>query len=651
MLMRFFALANLKMRRPSPLPSITLLSIICSAFACGLLASEAHAQGGPPPRNQPPIAIISYASSSENPLQFHFDSSQSSDDVGIVSRRFQIENTWVTADQLTHTFTSFSKHRVKLEVVDGQNRRATADVEIDLTDLSHLVADEVLRPYESLSSSLSAQTIHTFPLQLRAGPARINLKNADGEAHAQQNCAPLEGLEYLACEAQNLIDQAYVDNFRVDSAQVFLNGKKVLGPLTDLQATLSGPVALTGNDVLEIRIEGPVTSYLQLEIQSLEVNLAPQASFIVAPPPKGVPALVLIDASSSTDPNDQVVAYRAEIQPDNIVTGFQSSPSFALSVPTAGPKLITITVQDRFGLVSSLTQDLTLEANLPPVVIANWVQTTSGSPFRVQVQADAFDPDDPRESLLYNFTFADGFTTGFTANPQVVRELNSVLSTSVTVQVQDPFGLTATVHVPIQTQINQLPIANFSIQPRNALAPATLNFDASASSDPDGDTSLLIYRWNFGDGETGTGRTITHTFQDPGEYTVRLSVIDEKRGVGVQNRIVFAWSSAPPIPRLSVSPATGSAPLLVNFNAEASTPGDTPIVRYVLLTGDGTTLESLTPHFQHTYQTPGTYSATLKVYDQDGDGNLLGQVIQVVAPQLLALDPRCETRTPAAEEL
>ncbi|HRK08242.1 MAG TPA: hypothetical protein PLZ57_10770, partial [Pseudobdellovibrionaceae bacterium] len=308
---------------------------------------------------------------------------------------------------MTHTFTSFSKHRVKLEVVDGQNRRATADVEIDLTDLSHLVADEVLRPYESFSSSLSSQTIHTFQLQLRAGPARINLKNADGEAHAQQNCAPLEGLEYLACEAENLIDQAYVDNFRVDSAQVFLNGKKVLGPLTDLQATLSGPVALTGNDVLEIRIEGPVTSYLQLEIQSLEVNLAPQASFIVTPPPKGVPALVLIDASSSTDPNDLVVAYRAEIQPDNIVTEFQASPHFELTVPTAGQKFVSITVRDKFGLTASLTQDLTLIENLPPTVLARWGQTTSQAPFQVQFRAMGSDPDDPANQLLYNFIFPD----------------------------------------------------------------------------------------------------------------------------------------------------------------------------------------------------------------------------------------------------
>ncbi len=70
------------------------------------------------------------------------------------------------------------------------------------------------------------------------------------------------------------------------------------------------------------------------------------------------------------------------------------------------------------------------------------------------------------------------------------------------------------------TPPNAAPTASFTSScPTLACA-----FDASASSDPDGDA--LTYSWNFGDTETGTGVSPNHTYASAGPRTVTLTVSD-----------------------------------------------------------------------------------------------------------------------------
>jgi len=69
--------------------------------------------------------------------------------------------------------------------------------------------------------------------------------------------------------------------------------------------------------------------------------------------------------------------------------------------------------------------------------------------------------------------------------------------------------------------IPEPPVADFSF----TASDKTVDFDASASSDPDG--MIVSYDWDFGDLSTGTGVTVSHTYAAYGTYSVTLIVTDD----------------------------------------------------------------------------------------------------------------------------
>ncbi|MEM1415853.1 MAG: PQQ-dependent sugar dehydrogenase [Myxococcota bacterium] len=70
------------------------------------------------------------------------------------------------------------------------------------------------------------------------------------------------------------------------------------------------------------------------------------------------------------------------------------------------------------------------------------------------------------------------------------------------------------------------PVASFTTTPDPATGdvPLEVRF-RDTSTDPDG--TIASREWDFGDGTTSTARNPTHTYTDPGDYTVTLSVLDD----------------------------------------------------------------------------------------------------------------------------
>jgi PKD repeat protein len=86
-----------------------------------------------------------------------------------------------------------------------------------------------------------------------------------------------------------------------------------------------------------------------------------------------------------------------------------------------------------------------------------------------------------------------------------------------------------TVHIiRVPATENQPPVANFTYSPEYPVAGEMVAFDASGSTDPDG--NITGYRWDFDDGNiTTTSEKITmHPYTSKGDYNVNLTVVDNK---------------------------------------------------------------------------------------------------------------------------
>lgn len=82
--------------------------------------------------------------------------------------------------------------------------------------------------------------------------------------------------------------------------------------------------------------------------------------------------------------------------------------------------------------------------------------------------------------------------------------------------------------VTITVEQNALPTANFTISPSSVKVGETVYFNGSLSTDSDG--RITNWEWNFGDGHTARGKTVSHFYTAAATYSVTLKVTDDAGG-------------------------------------------------------------------------------------------------------------------------
>lgn len=124
-----------------------------------------------------------------------------------------------------------------------------------------------------------------------------------------------------------------------------------------------------------------------------------------------------------------------------------------------------------------------------------------------------------------------------------------------------------------------------------------------------GSGGIMSYTWNFGDGMSGSGPTVTHTYATDGTYRVTLTVTDSAGISSTQSRDLVVAVNLPP----TASFTHACVGAVCAFNGSGSSDPDGSITIYSWSFGDGTTGSGVTP--SHTYAASGTYAVSLTVMD------------------------------------
>ena len=315
------------------------------------------------------------------------------------------------------------------------------------------------------------------------------------------------------------------------------------------------------------------------------------------------------DGSGSTDSDGTVASYAW-----NFGDGTSAATALATHVYAAGTYTATLIVTDNLGATSAAASvTVTPKANVAP---------TADAQASCRFLTCSFDGSGSTDSDGSLASYAWDFGDGSSSTSAVTSHTFSTPGphTATLVVTDDQAASSAPSSAAVDLVANVAPTAAFT----SGCTAQACSFDATGSQDGDG--SITSYAWDFGDGTTGTGASPTHSYAQPGTFTVVLTVTDDQGASSV------ASGSASPTAAPNQAPtAVFASPfcslLACSVNGSGSTDPDGSIVSYSWDFGDGLTATGPTP--SHTYSAGGTYNITLTVTDNQGATATAGRSVSV----------------------
>ncbi len=361
------------------------------------------------------------------------------------------------------------------------------------------------------------------------------------------------------------------------------------------------------------------------------------ASFIANPDSGEVPLTVEFDASSSFDPDGEIVSWEWDFDGDGRFDD-ASGEIVEHEFTQEGNFEVTLRVTDNNGESALSTE--TIEAGsvggLRAIITA---PVSEGDSYYIgeEYKFDGKLSQIAEGSIVkYVWDMGDGSSTK--QSSKVTYEYETVGSYEVSLTVYDKDGNTdsTTLEVSVIAE-GEPPVPSISTTPAAAggivsgSVPFEVDFDASGSKDPEDD--IVDYEWDFdNDGSIDdTGDTASYTYEELGTYEARLILTDSVGNVE-ETTISVEVSEQGVVALLESDLSNGEVPLTVEFDSSGSTYKEGDIASYEYDFGDGSTYTGGST-VTYKYTDVGTFTVTLTVIATDGkkDTDSVQVVVRPVA--------------------
>ncbi|RMG54993.1 MAG: PKD domain-containing protein, partial [Bacteroidetes bacterium] len=331
----------------------------------------------------------------------------------------------------------------------------------------------------------------------------------------------------------------------------------------------------------------------------VQVHTGPTAGFTYTPA-TGCDPLTVTFTDASTSGSIAIASRHWDFGDGG--TSMVDNPTYVYSTP--GTYTVTQTVTDANGCEDVISQNVqVLEV---PVVdfVADERRGCAPATIRFTDLTTS-----PYVKTAWRWDFGDGTTS--TSPGPAHTYLNDGVYT-VKLVVTDQNGCKDSV-----TKVNYIrlshPTADFTYD-QGTVCPNT-PVGVTFTDQSVGDTLLMSWDWQFGDGAVASVQNPSHPYATPGTYTVILEVTDVLGCSASDTQMAIISVLNPPVTDFAMDDSANCTPLAIQFT-DQTTPGDGAVVAWYWSFGNGDT--SLLQNPSYSWDTPGLYTVRLTATDVNG---------------------------------